>query len=128
MDAWAATFECAQFVPLNARSSDAGRHTALSLLRAALRYVHARQCEGRPPRVVLLENSADLPAKYPNAACELLGMLRELEPAYHWRASILCPTRHSSMPHRRRRLYVVGRLRRCLIAASGAATTVATPR
>ena len=116
VDVWVATFECAQFVPLNVRSSDAGRRATLSLLRAAMRYVEARRSDGQLPRVVLLENSADLPNKYPEAARELLRMLRELEPEYHWRASILCPTRHSAMPHRRRRLYLVGRLRRCLVA------------
>ena len=123
VDVWVATFECAQFVPLNVRSSEAGRRATLSLLRAAMRYVQVRKSEGQPPRVVLLENSADLPAKFPEAARELLRMLRELEPEYHWRASILCPTRHSAMPHRRRRLYIVGRLRCCLVAAAGSTTT-----
>ena len=114
VDVWTATFECGPTSGMDRAGESATaapRADNLRALDAALGYVRHHLARGTPPRVLMLENSANIERLHSDTtAAELDAMLLGLG-AYAWEKGILCPTRHANTPNARARVYWLATLR-----------------
>ena len=87
----------------------------LAGLDRALEYVRGHAARGTPPKVLMLENSANVERLHSKTtAAEIDALLLGLG-MYVWEKGILCPTRHANTPNARARVYWLAMLRGAMV-------------
>ena len=118
VDVWTATFECGPNSGMDRAgeaSTAVSRADNLAGLDRALEYVRGHAARGTPPKVLMLENSANVERlQSKTTAAEIDALLLGLG-MYVWEKGILCPTRHANTPNARARVYWLATLRGAIV-------------